>query len=88
MGMGGCACSAPPMGVDVVGVCKYVPFPLHVEYAELRKNTLIIFMFSLFHEYSTREYVRICHIQGYTGRIRYSYWYGCVPGIREYIFNT
>jgi len=30
----------------------------------------------------------LCHIQGYTGGIRYSYSYGCVTEIREYLFNT
>jgi len=61
---------------------------LHVEYAMQRIKYGILFISSLFYEYMSCICTCSCLIQGPPGGIRDSYSRGCVPGIREYLFNT
>ena len=63
---------------------------LHVEYAELGNEYGILFIFSLFCEYTYLEYVRIHAIYrvDQVEYVRYSFPCGCTTGIREYLFNT
>jgi len=62
---------------------------LHVEYSKRGNEYGILYICSLFCEYTYLEYVRIHVIyRVYQRGIRYSCSCGCATGIREYLFNT